>query len=82
MTPITDPLAIYEAVRQDQRAEDDAALRGELCRAGRYAVTLEGPETYRVTDTATGRHTDMDSMSEATLLAQWVDSLGLPEAQA
>lgn len=73
MTPITDPLAIYETFREDQRAEDNARPR--------YTVTHEAPQVYRVTDTTSGRYTDCESMIEANLLVQWAEDLNLPEGK-
>jgi hypothetical protein len=49
MTTITDPLAIYNTIRDDQRAEDNP---------GRYQITMPEQGVYRVTDRSTGRHTD------------------------
>ncbi len=73
MTTITDPLAIYNAIRDDQRAEDNP---------GRYQITMPEQGVYRVTDRSTGRHTDCDSMTEACLLVEWAEALGLPERSA
>ena len=54
---ITDPLAIYESIREDQRAEADMVMRKPMHLIGPYAVHLAQPGRYVVLKGSVVAHT-------------------------